>query len=161
MKKLAMVLVAVMVCSAAQANPKVVQFYGWVTSVSATNQFAKPLDAVTILVNYNTMPNSFSGTITHADIMINQSVINFARSHDGTYVYVDDNPSPDDPSGVGTVQWSILGGNGFSVDVATHTWLGVLPCIDQFDLGRQFEVYFGNVIIHGQIMAQPLARNGN
>lgn len=131
-----------------QAN--VLYLYGTVTSVG-TNPLFKVGDAVYFKINYN----ASGGGVTRVYVMVNESELNVTRTSDGSTVTIDENASD------GTVQWKMNNGSVITFDVASNTPGGVIPCIDSFDLGRTFQVFFNGIIANGTVTAKPVTRTGS
>jgi len=132
-------------------NANVLYAYGKVNSVG-TNPLIKVNDAVYFVISYNT-----SNVITQADVTVDRSELHILRQNETptSHVVIDENPAD------GTVQWAVLDSGIFSMDVATNTPGGVIPCIDSFDLGRSFQIFFNGIIANGTIIATPRTRTGN
>lgn len=151
MRKTAAAIVTVLGLFMAQGiHANVLDLYGIVTGVNA-NPLIKGGDAVYITASYS--PST--GSITRLTATINGSVLNIIRvSGNGNFVSVDENAAD------GTVQWTVTTSSGTSVDVATNTPGGVVPCIEGFDLGRSFQIVINNIIATGTITAKPKTRTG-
>lgn len=137
---------------AQEVKANVMYVYGKIDSVSGLNPYLKVGDAVYFKINYA----ASGGAVSRASVTVNDSVLNFIRTNDTSVVFVDENPAD------GTVQWTLSTGNtGNSIDVASNTPGGVIPCIDSFDLGRSFHIDAGGgVSANGTVTAKPLTRTG-
>lgn len=149
MKK-ATVAVIAMALSLPAIQANVLDFSGFVTSVNA-NPVIKVGDAVHIKVNYAPSSN----VITRLTVSVNDSSLNLIRSlGNGNFVAIDENPVD------GTVQWMVTTNSGTAVDVATNTSNGVIPCIDDFDLGKTFQIVLNDIIATGTVTQKPKTRLG-
>ena len=129
----------------------VLYVYGIVTSVTSVTPLVKAGDAVYLKVNYT----QATGVVTRTTVTVNDSALNLARASDGSGVTIDENPAD------GTVQWSYSNSPNVTIDVASNTPGGVIPCIDSFDLGKTFQVFFNGITFSGTVTAKPQTRTGN
>lgn len=150
MNKLKLLLAAAIIVFASSAQANVLYFYGHVQSVSKVNAFIRTGDAVYFQISYS--PGNF--VITEAFAFVNKSSLNLLRStNTSARVIIDDNPIDQ------VVQWSAFG-PGFNVDVATTTNFTSIPCIEGFDLGRSFQIFYEGVVANGVITATPRTKTG-
>ncbi len=135
-----------------QAN--VAYVFGKIDSVSAANSYFKVGDAVMFKINYSS-PGGVGGAVSRANVTIDGSVYQFVRTNDTSVFNLDENPAD------GTIQWVLSTGNtGNHFDVASNTPGGVIPCIDNFDLGRSFQVEVNGYTGTGTVLAKPITRTG-
>lgn len=152
MKKLILTIVVLSLGSVI-SNANVLYFYGKVDSVG-TNPLIRVGDAVAIAVTYNASNN----TISQINASVNNSELQLVRQPGEmplSHVIIDGDPVD------GTVQWAVLDSNVMSADAASNTPGGVVPCIDNFDLGRVFSIFFNGIIANGTITSAPRSRTGN
>jgi hypothetical protein len=151
MKKTAAALAMALGLMVPGINADVLYLYGKIDSVNTPNSLIKAGDAVYIKINYSPSTNAAARIY----VTVNESSLNLLRGAPGGTVFVDANPND------GTVQWNVSNSSSVAVDVATDTPGGVIPCIDDFNLGRSLEIFYGNVIAYGTITAIPRTRPGN
>jgi hypothetical protein len=151
MKKAAAVLALVLGLMAQGVNANILYFYGKVDSVTPVNPLIKAGDAAYFEVEYSISTNA----VSKANVTVHRSVLNLIRGGSMAHVFIDANPAD------GAVQWSVFDGPNFVVDVASNAPGGVMPCIDNFDLGRTFQIFFNGIIANGTITALPRTRTGN
>jgi hypothetical protein len=120
--------------------------------VNTVNPLFKAGDALYVAINYNG-----SNVITSADVTVDRNELHLLRQSEvpPSHVVIDENPVD------GTVQWFINDSAVFGADVASNTPGGTMPCIDSFDLGRGFAVFFNGITANCTITATPRRRLGN
>ena len=141
--------ILILLMSLVSLHANVLTFHGEINSTTP-NPLIKVGDDVFIKINYSPSNNN----VNRVTVTVNDSMLNLVRANDRTFVVVDADPSD------GTVQWGISG-SSVNVDVATNTPGGVIPCIDDFDLGRTLQIFFNGINATGTVVATPNIRTGN
>lgn len=150
MKKTAVMIAMALSLMVSGVNANILYVYGKVDTVTGVNPLIKVGDAAYFRIVY-----SPTFAVSNATVTVNDSMLNLARTNDGSTVFIDENPAD------GTVQWSLSNSPVISIDVASNTPGGVIPCIDNFDLGRTFQIFFNGIIANGTVTSKPVTRTGN
>lgn len=152
-KKMVVMVVMVIGMMVSGVRGNVLYFYGKVDSVTGSNPFLKVGDSVAFTIYYSATNN----VITRVTASVDAGVLPLVRQIEtpASHVFIDSDPSD------GTVQWSVTDSGVFNADAASNTPGGVIPCIDSFDLGKTFQIFFNGVVANGTITALPRSRNGN